>query len=356
MTDKAALVVTGWSVLSPAGIGPDAFAERLAAPVAAASGTNGDELPPSGGFRMPDFSVRDLLGRKGTSALDRVTAMAVVACGRALTDAGVEVGDTNRRGIGVALGTTVGSLKSTSEYSRETFVQDRPYLVNPMLFPNTVMNCAAGRSAIWYGLKGVNATVAGGPLAFFAALRYAANVLARGYADTMLAGGAEELTGHRAWAQHLSGGTAAGEGAAVLVVEREASAHASGRRVDAHVLAAVSGFAPDPAALPGALAGCVRRALTAAGVTAGDVALVVTGADDEILRDVLPDADRICIASAFGECDAAAGALQAAAVLSHHRDERSRDGQVSVLAAYSRRGGVAAAVFRGWSRVGAARR
>ncbi|MEE3922501.1 hypothetical protein V2I01_41795 [Micromonospora sp. BRA006-A] len=74
--------------------------------------------------------------------------------------------DDNRDRIGIVTGTTAGSVKSSVDYAAETFTQQPPYLVNPALFPNTVMNCAAGQSAIWYKLHGPNATVAGGPLAF----------------------------------------------------------------------------------------------------------------------------------------------------------------------------------------------
>ena len=348
------LVVTGFGVLSPAGIGAEALdgalAGRTDVPAVAEDG-----FPPSGAYRLDGFRIRDHLGRKGTSTLDRCTGMAVVACGQALADSGIEVDDGNRRRIGVALGTTMGSFQSTSEYSRETLVQERPYLVNPMLFPNTVMNCAAGQCAIWHGLKGVNATLAGGPLAFFSSLRYAANALNRGYADTVLCGAVEELTGYRAWANHLGGGTGTGEGAAVLALERQP---APGRRVVAEILAVTTGFAPDPGTVADALAGCVARALHRAGLAMDGVALVVTGAEDDVLRKALPDGcvPRLSIAATFGECDAASGALQAAAVLAGHRSDPSRDGQVSLLAGYTARGGVAAVLLRGWSGGGTAGR
>src|SRR5207248_2320963 len=77
---------------------------------------------------------------------------------RELEDGGLEVDDRGRGRVGVVLGTTVGSLRSMSDYTRETLIEERPYLVSPALFPNTVMNCAAGQSAIRHGLAGINAT------------------------------------------------------------------------------------------------------------------------------------------------------------------------------------------------------
>jgi 3-oxoacyl-[acyl-carrier-protein] synthase II len=259
------------------------------------------------------------------------------------------------------LGTTLGSFRSTSEYSQETIEQDKPYLVNPVLFPNTVMNRATGQVAIWYGLKGVNATVGGGPVAFFNALRYATNALRRGYADVMLAGSVEEFSAHAAWAHHLTvgerTGVPVGEGAAVMVIERP-----SGRRgADAEILSVTTGFRP--AGLADELAACVGRALRRAGAAPEAVTLVVTadGEADEVTRIAVGRAlghrsvEHVAVTATFGQCQAASGALQAAAVLARHRADPGRDGQLALLTGYTSTGAVAAALLRGWSRDGAGR-
>jgi 3-oxoacyl-[acyl-carrier-protein] synthase II len=354
------LAVTGIGIVSAAGTG----ARMLAGVAARAAGGLADEpLPPAQVRAYADFDVREHLGRKGTAFFDRVTGLALVACGRALEDSGLTVDDDNRAGFGVVLGTTVGSLKSTCDYSRETLVQDRPYLVNPVLFPNTVMNCASGQAAIWYGLKGVNATIAGGQLAFLSALRYAANACRAGLADVVLVGAVEEYTTHSAWLSHLTGagaGVGAGEGAAVFVVEDAASARAAGRAVRADVLSVAVGYAPGGVAggsVPGALADCVRRALGSAGVTAGDVALVATSAGGQDERDraeregvglVVAGGERLDAKAVFGDCQSATAALTLAAVLARHDEDPSRAGEVSVLTSCTPDGGVGAAVVRGW--------
>lgn len=154
------LTINGLATLSAAGDRPEALAQRVADLAGAAhpgvpvGAIVTEALPHPQGQALLDFDVRARLGRRGTSFYDRATALAVVACGDALDDSGLTVDDTTRTRIGVVLGTTVGSLKSTSDYTRETLVQDKPYLVNPVLFPNTVMNCAAGQAAIRHGLKG----------------------------------------------------------------------------------------------------------------------------------------------------------------------------------------------------------
>lgn len=313
-----ALAIRGWSVLTGLpGQDPRPLYD--------------DPLPVGRVPMLTTFDIRAHLGRKGTSFLDRATELAVVTAGAALRDAGV-AGDATRDRIGVVLGTTVGSLRATMDYSRETLVQDKPYLVNPVLFPNTVMNRAAGKVAIQFGLRGVNATVAGGPLALHQAFGYAATMLERGHADRILVGAVEEFSPHRAWSTHLaSGGTlVAGEGAAVFLVDADPGTPG--------VAGLATGFGWRDAALP-ALAGCVRRALASAGMRPGDVSIVAAGDDYEHVADALGHApERFCLDAELGVCDAATGALTLAAVL-------TKPG-VALLTARSADGGVGALLVR----------
>ncbi|MFG3690401.1 beta-ketoacyl synthase N-terminal-like domain-containing protein [Micromonospora sp. NPDC047740] len=353
------LTINGLAALSAAGDRPEALARRVAAlagerhPGVPVGGIVTEPLPRAEGHALTDFDVRARLGRRGTSFYDRATALAVVACGDALADSGLTVDDTNRARVGVVLGTTVGSLKSTSDYTRETLVQDKPYLVNPMLFPNTVMNCAAGQAAIRHGLKGINATVTGGPLAFFNALRYAGNAIRRGYVDTMLVGAVEEFSAHRAWASALSpagGEVAAGEGAAVFVIGSDAGS--AGR---AAVCAVATGYGPDGTAEQ-ALTDCVARALHVAGAAPTDVTLLVTSETTSSGRrpqhaaalralDGHRPADLV-VSRAAGDCGAATPALALAVALRlpGHGD-RPPSGLV-LLTAQGTDGGVGAALVR----------
>jgi 3-oxoacyl-[acyl-carrier-protein] synthase II len=261
-----------------------------------------------------------------------------------LRDGGVRIDELTGPRTGLVAGTTLGSFRSTSDYSRATLVQEKPYLVNPMLFPNTVMNCAAGQSAIRHGLRGVNATVAGGRLAFHQALRYARNALAAGYADTMLAGAVEEFSPHRAWSVRIQAGedVPVGEGAAFFVLRRWAPDDPA----PAQIAGIATGFSARGDA-DASLAGCVRRALSAAGRSDADVTLVA-GADDDdcaaVGRVLSGTPERLSLQPLLGACDAASGALGLAALL-----PRLGAG-TAILAARSDRGGAAAAVIVGGSR------
>lgn len=346
------LFVSGFAAISSAGMRPGALAERIGAPHAGVdvAGLYEQPLPEPVGHALPDFDVRAHLGRKGTSFYDRATALAVVACGEALRDASIEVDDETRSRIGVAVATTVGSFKSTSDYSMETLVQPKPYLVNPVLFPNTVMNCAAGQVAIRYGLRGVNATITGGPLAFLNALRYAGNAINQRYVETMLVGAVEEFTPHRAWmsALHPSASQPAGEAAAFFSVSATPPAPL------AEILAVATGFGPGGQARD-ALISCVKRVLRQADVDGTRIALLATGeqtAGDETESGPAIEAlgyepHRLRAANHFGDCGAATAAVALAAVLDLQRSGSGSDGQLTLLTARTTDGAVGAAIVRG---------
>ncbi|GIM86880.1 beta-ketoacyl synthase N-terminal-like domain-containing protein [Salinispora arenicola] len=328
------VLVSTYSAVTAAGVGEQALAGWLADrdganadPGVPVGGLYDDVLPAPTGHALVDFDVRTHIGRKGTSTLDRATALSVVCCQDVLRRAGISIDETNRARVGVALGTSLGSFKSTSDYTRDTLVQERPYLVNPMLFPNTVMNCAAGQVAIKFGLMGVNATVAGGPLAFLNALRYANNVLDRGYNDVMLAGAVEEFTPHRAWASHLTGATGevtSGEAAALFVLTTEQPPAWARLAPRARILAVATAYGPGgDGGAEQALIGCIDRVLRHAGRVGADVDLVVTGeSTDEDRREYGPatralgvEPRRLLPKRMLGECDAASGAVALAVVL-----------------------------------------
>ncbi|PWU53670.1 beta-ketoacyl synthase [Micromonospora sp. S4605] len=358
-----ALQVIGWGATSPAGTDHPALVgalDRPPAPVEVA-GRYDAPLPTPRAHALLDFDVRAELGRKGTSFFDRRTALTVVTCRRALADAGLQVTDANRHRIGVVLGTTAGSVRSSVDYAVDTFTQDPPYMVNPALFPNTVMNCAAGQSAIWFNLTGVNATLAGGRVAFLSVLRWCANSFRSRQADYLLAGAVEEFTPHTAWlSRHgRDDDLPAGEGGAVFVLRPPGGTHLRGP--DAEVLAVTLGFSPRGRERAEALAGCLRGALDRCGVDGGQVRMAaIGGADDAAARAAgwravesalgHSRARRIAVDEAMGDNPTAGGALELATVLAAHRQDPRLDGQLSVLVAQNREGAVGAAVVRGWGR------
>ncbi|WP_018680560.1 beta-ketoacyl synthase N-terminal-like domain-containing protein [Actinokineospora enzanensis] len=349
----SALSISGLGLVGPAGNTPDELVSALSTPGGPVdvTGMYEAELPGALAYALPEFSTRAELGRKGTSFFDRRTALTVIACGRALADAGVAVSEEIRDRTGIVVGTTAGSVRSSVDYAVETFTQDPPHLVNPALFPTTVMNCAAGQSAIWYGLRGVNATLAGGRTAFLSVLRYCRTLLRCGRADTLIAAAIDEFTPHAAWLTQLSGADVApGEGGAAFVVRGAAAA-----RGDAEVLDVRLGFCPRDTDISTALGATIRGVLDRAGLAAGEITTVASGTDDDAFKATVAALDgraprRLRVDEVVGDCPTAVGAVELAALLSEHRADPARDGAVSLLVARTPEGAFGVAAVRAWSR------
>jgi 3-oxoacyl-[acyl-carrier-protein] synthase II len=195
------IAVVGWQAISPLGIGAQSFDEGAMQPDPVELHplhASADEFPQEIAYRPAYFETASLLGAKGIRTMDRTTALAVCTA-KLLHGERPIADDAESQRLGFVLGTSTGSIRSTSDFTRESLVQERPFLVNPALFPNTVMNCAAGQCGIWFKARAVNATISGGRLSGLLAIKYAAQALRRGYADRLFTGAVEELCPQTAW-------------------------------------------------------------------------------------------------------------------------------------------------------------
>lgn len=328
-----AIVVSGWSATSPYGLGGGPFTEGLRAgrgPIVPVSAHGG---PYGRGAVVPDFEVATVLGRKGTRAMDRVTALTIATVRDLVPERGVDEPEHTA----LVLGGSAGSYQSIVDFTASSMTGDRPYLVDPARFPNTVMNKAAGQTAIWYGLKGPNATISGGRLTGLLALSYSTRLHRRGRAGMVLCGAVEEFTEQRCWIDwHAAGRPAVdtarppGEGCAIFVMESAASAREHGRAPLAEVLG--TGFAAfhDPAEVRKTLAGCVRSAVDRLGVEAAAIRVIAPNGDAGPLGvaeraavgDVLGDGPRelVRVGELLGDTSAASAAFQLAGVLATPAD------------------------------------
>ncbi|WP_020662515.1 beta-ketoacyl synthase N-terminal-like domain-containing protein [Amycolatopsis benzoatilytica] len=321
--------IVGCGVLSAAGRGLAALAERFAAePEPAPDVAAEPGLPPLPVREVAGFDPAALLGKKGLSRMTATDQLALAAVADALEDAGDGLPSAE---TGIVLGTALGSASGVLDFLRDTFEQASPYLVNPSHFPGTLMNSAAGKSAIRQGLTGLNATVSGGALAGLNALRYARTMLVAGRAQRLFTGAVEELTPAVAWAWHegnaLATGTALAEGGAVFALDAPGVTRAGGR-VLGRISAVTAGFSDPAAGLGGVserLAAAVRDALAEAGLAPGDITAVMPGArgrrgwaavEERGLRAVFGAGPRQRTDHVLGETHGAGVALNLAVLLS----------------------------------------
>ncbi|MFE0174974.1 beta-ketoacyl synthase N-terminal-like domain-containing protein [Streptomyces sp. NPDC059002] len=354
------IVITEWDAVSPFGTGRDAFTEGLwsgarpsTAPDPAPDPARGPAPDPRACL-VPGFSPKQALGAKGTRAMDRVTALAAVAVGRLLEGAGADPAPDAPEQTGLVLGTANGSLQSMTDFTRDSLEGARPFYVDPGRMPNTVMNCAAGQSAIRYGLRGPNATVAGGRAAGLLAMSYQRRLLSRGRARRVVCGAAEEYSVARSWLEHHARpeGTEPvllGEGCAVVLGDGAPAGPAL-----AELLAVRSQvyLGDDPSE---AVRQVVLRTLAAAGVAPGEVWAVspsrppgpagdreeasLAGLFDPAALDRLPPLP-------FGDTGAASAAFQLVSVLSALDRLPAAAGGAAVVSSVDREGTVACAVLR----------
>jgi 3-oxoacyl-[acyl-carrier-protein] synthase II len=274
---NSSLYIRSVGVVSPLGIGFDAFASALQgdrsplepqAPAAAVCGTT--PWPDQPGHWRVDFDARVCLGDKGVATLDRSTQMSILACKEALHRSGLADDPAERARTGVVLGTSAGSLRSIADFVRSTYTP-RPHMVSPMQFPNTVMNCAAGQCAIWHGLRGVNSTVCAGDLSGLAALQYAGRMLRLGHTSRLLVGSVEEYCDFMAWshqAMHEGSSAPFGEGVAMFTLEHTVAANDALAELVGVRLRTASRAAGNAAALAEALAKEVDTLLAQSRATA----------------------------------------------------------------------------------------
>lgn len=253
------VVVTGIGVLSPIGTGKESFWEGL---FQGKTGFKAISLFDTTGYHVriageiSDFDPVIFLGKKGLRTLDRSTRLINSAAKLAADDARLLITDENTGSTGVSIGTTFGSLHSISQFDRDGLI-DGPKLVNPSLFPNTVINSPASQISIRFKIKGFNATISTGFCAGLDAVSYASDFIRLNRANVVLAGGVEELCEETFMGFYklgfLSGmnskeplccpfdarrdGIILSEGAAVLVLEDEEHAI----RRNGSILARVSG-------------------------------------------------------------------------------------------------------------------
>jgi len=202
-----------------------------------------------------DPSVAD---KKDARRMDWFVQFAMASTAQALADAGLaDLGGIELERFGVLIGSGIGGL-GVIEEQVAVLLAKGPSRVNPFLIPMLIVNMAGGQVAIRWGFKGPNSAVATACATGNHALGDATEIIRRGAADLMIAGGTEGaitplgLAGFcsaRALSQRNDDPTRAsrpfdkdrdgfvmGEGAGLLVLEELEHAKARGARIYAEVL------------------------------------------------------------------------------------------------------------------------
>lgn len=336
-------VITAWDAISPLGHGAQAHLAGLAGP--------GEPIRPA----VEGFDVRQVLGRAGTRAMDRVAGLTVATTARLLEGAGLDRqrrGDYRDEDLGLVLGASDG-VRSVTEFLRDTWTRATPYDVDPAGIPRTLMNFAAGQCAIWHRLKGLNTTVSAAHTTALLTLNYARRMQLHGHARAIVWGAVEECSPERERVERAAGsgnGLPPGEGCVMFLLEDAATAAGCGRTPLAEVLAVGSGVWHEEDAVAPALAGCLRRTAAEAGLAADGIVLAAPsagrwgGPERAALKEVFGEvAVHTRTVDAIGDTRAASAAFQLAEALTALA---GRPGATAVVTSTDGEGRFACALLR----------
>ncbi len=191
MTDR--VVVTGIGLVTPVGSDRNTTWDSL---LDGKSGVDYISLFDAEGYtsriaaEVNDFDAAALLGRKEAKRLDRFAQFACVAALEALDDAGIEMANENADRVGVLIGSGVGGIITISD-QHKILLNKGPKRVSPFLIPMMLGDMASGQVSMMIGAKGPNFSTVSACATGADSIGEALEMIRRGRADVVIAGGTE---------------------------------------------------------------------------------------------------------------------------------------------------------------------
>ncbi len=308
------------------------------------------------GGQIKGWSVSSILEHREAKRLDRFSQLGLGAAVEAVRNSGLDFSKENQDRCGVVVGSGIGGI-STIEDGVITLHEKGPHRISPFTVPRLMANAATGNISIKYGLRGPASTHATACASSGHAIADAMQILRRGWADVMLAGGAEAActplcVGAFMVMKALSSrnedptrasrpfdkdrdGFVLAEGAAIFVLETEEHAKKRGATVYAELISAGNSgdaghiTAPDPEG--GGAARSMLMALQDAELNPGDVDYINAHGTSTPLGD---KAEVAAVTRVFGDHarKSASGKLLMSSTKSMHGHCLGASGAVELIA------------------------
>ena len=256
------IVITGLGTVAPNGNNTEQFWESL---ISSKSGIGPITYFDASNHRvsiagqLSKFTPDKFINPKEIRKLDSFSIYALVAAEEAIKMSGLDFNKINLDLAGVTIGTGVGGIQTLEQ--QHSIIKDRSARrVSPQFVPKMISNIAGGHLSIKWGLKGPNQTVTSACASANDAIGIAMRLILAGDADIMITGGTEAsvtpltiagFANMRALSQSCEfpekasrpfdknrDGFVLGEGAGILIIERES--HALNR--GANILAELAGY------------------------------------------------------------------------------------------------------------------
>ncbi|MGO9115202.1 MAG: beta-ketoacyl-[acyl-carrier-protein] synthase family protein [Thermoguttaceae bacterium] len=366
----AEVVITGMGIVSPIGIGTEAFWEALLAGhcgIGPVTQTTLAGMPPQLAGEVRNFDARTFVAnRKSLKVMSRDAQLGIAASTLACREAGIAAGKIDPERFGVVLGadqicspireseTTYGACMVNGQFEFRLWGTKGMAASFPLGFLRVLPNMVASHVSISQDARGPNNTIHEGEISSLLAVTEAASVIQRGMADVMLAGGASSQMHPLDFVRRMAMGNVSpryedpesvvrpfdarrdgyvwSEGAAVLVLESRRHAESRGAKILARLKGCGAAF--EAVNSHGGLSGAgLRRAIVGAldharvkSDTLGHVNAhgLSTIRDDALeaalLRDLLPQTPVTALKGHLGNSAAAGAAMElAASILAIHR-------------------------------------
>ena len=190
---KKRVVITGIGVVSPIGIGVEAYFDALK------NGKNGVELitnfdTTNFGVKFAaevrDFDAEKYMERKEARRADRVIQFACAASDMAVADSGLDLEKIDRDRFAVYLASGIGGI-NTCEEGIKTLAMKSPSRVSPFTVPMMIASMPSAYVAIRHGAKGANMGIVTACASSLHACAECFYAIERGDCDTAFVGGCE---------------------------------------------------------------------------------------------------------------------------------------------------------------------
>src|SRR5437762_2156385 len=193
MTNRRRVVVTGIGLVSSLGIGTEV---NWAALVAGRSGIDTITRFDASQFatriagEVRGFDPLQFIEKKDVKKMDVFIQYAIAASQFAMDDAALQITPELAPNAGVFIASGIGGF-TTIEREHKALLEGGPRKISPFFIPSAIINLAAGQVSIRFGAKGPNSATCTACSASAHAIGDAFEIIRRGDADVMIAGGSE---------------------------------------------------------------------------------------------------------------------------------------------------------------------
>lgn len=187
------VVVTGVGLVSPLGIGTGVTWDAVCAGrsgIGPITHFDAEAFASRIAGEVRDFDPLQFISRKDVRKMDVFIQYAMAASTFALQDAGMDLDRPLGTRAGVFIASGIGGF-TTIEREHRALLKGGPRKISPFFIPSAIINLAAGQVSIRFGARGPNSATCTACSASAHAIGDAAELVRRGSADVMIAGGSE---------------------------------------------------------------------------------------------------------------------------------------------------------------------